>query len=148
MPRDEYCPIYRSLDLFGARWGLLVMREILRGVAPFNELERSLPGISRSTLARRLRHLEKEAIVERHTTANGRGTEYAPTEAGRELVNVIMGRPVVDPGCSALRGRRGWFDAMDQPTRHAARTPRPPRGDSIRAARPWPTLLLARVTNW
>ncbi len=90
MPRDEYCPIYRSLDLFGDRWGLLVVREILRGVTRFNELERSLPGISRSTLAQRLRHLEKEAIVQRRTNDNGRGTEYGLTEAGRELVSVIM----------------------------------------------------------
>lgn len=88
-PRDEYCPVYKSLDLFGDRWGLLVVREILRGVTRFNELERSLPGISRSTLAQRLKHLEKEAIVERRRTAGGRGTEYQPTEAGRELMNVI-----------------------------------------------------------
>jgi DNA-binding HxlR family transcriptional regulator len=89
MTRDEYCPIYRSLDLFGDRWGLLVVREILRGVTRFNELERSLPGISRSTLAQRLRHLEKEAIVERRTNGNGRGTEYDLTEGGRDLAKVL-----------------------------------------------------------
>lgn len=87
--RDEYCPVYKSLDLFGDRWGLLVVREILRGVTRFNELERSLPGISRSTLAQRLRYLEKGAIIERRSTSGGRGTEYGPTVAGRELVNVI-----------------------------------------------------------
>lgn len=89
MPRDEYCPVYRSLDLFGDRWGLLVVREILRGVTRFNELERSLPGISRSTLTQRLRHLEKEAIVTRRTIGSGRGSEYGVTEAGRELMKVI-----------------------------------------------------------
>ena len=88
--RDQYCPIYQSLDLFGDRWGLLVVREILRGVSRFNELERSLPGISRSTLAQRLRLLEKEGIVERRTDSTGRGTEYGPTDAGRDLINVIM----------------------------------------------------------
>lgn len=87
--RDQYCPIYRSLDLFGDRWGLLVVREILRGVGRFNELERSLPGISRSTLAGRLRHLEREGIVTRRITGDGRGTEYGPTDAGRDLANVI-----------------------------------------------------------
>lgn len=87
--RDPYCPIYRSLDLFGDRWGLLVVREILRGVARFNDLERSLPGISRSTLAQRLRHLEKESIIERRINGDGRSTEYVPTDAGRDLVNVI-----------------------------------------------------------
>ena len=90
MPRDQYCPIYRSLDVFGDRWGLLVVREILRGVTRFNELERSLPGISRSTLAQRLRHLEKERIVNRIVNEDGRGTEYGVTQAGAELVKVIM----------------------------------------------------------
>jgi DNA-binding HxlR family transcriptional regulator len=87
--RDEYCPLTRSLDLFGDRWGLLVVRELLRGVRRFNELERSLPGISRSTLAQRLRHLEREAIVERCVVHDRPGTEYQLTDAGRDLVGVL-----------------------------------------------------------
>lgn len=83
--RDQYCPIYASLDLFGDRWSLLIVREVLRGVTRFNELERSLPGISRSTLAQRLRHLEKEGIVER-AGSNG---AYAATDAGRDLSGII-----------------------------------------------------------
>ena len=89
MPRDEYCPIYKSLDLFGDRWGLLLVREILRGVTRFNELERSLPGISRSTLAQRLRHLEKEAIIERRVSEDGRGAKYGLSEKGGELAGVL-----------------------------------------------------------
>ncbi|MGH2807875.1 MAG: winged helix-turn-helix transcriptional regulator [Actinomycetota bacterium] len=87
--RDQYCPIYRSLDLFGDRWGLLIVREILRGVTHFNELERSLPGISRSTLAQRLRHLEKEGIVLRGVLPEQRGTEYELSPAGLDLVAVL-----------------------------------------------------------
>jgi len=87
--RDEYCPVTRSLDIFGDRWGLLVVREVLRGVIRFNELERSLPGISRSTLAQRLRRLETEAIIERRVTDGGKGTEYRLTEAGRDLTLIL-----------------------------------------------------------
>lgn len=87
--RDEYCPITKSLDIFGDRWGLLLIREILRGVTHFNELERSLPGISRSTLSQRLRHLEKEGLIERRVTDEGRGTEYEATDAGHDLARVI-----------------------------------------------------------
>jgi DNA-binding HxlR family transcriptional regulator len=81
--------VYRWLDLFGDRWSLLVVRELLRGVTRFNELERSLPGISRSILAQRLRQLEKEGIVARATSGEGRVTRYALTAAGRDLVGVI-----------------------------------------------------------
>ena len=87
--RDEFCPLYRSPDLFGDRWGLLVVRELLRGVGHFNELERSLPGISRSTLAQRLRHLEKEGIIHRQVGDDGRKIEYELTDAGRDLASVL-----------------------------------------------------------
>ncbi|HEX2294194.1 MAG TPA: winged helix-turn-helix transcriptional regulator [Actinomycetota bacterium] len=87
--RDQYCPVYRSLDLVGDRWSLLVVREILRGVTRFNELGRSLPGISRSTLVQRLRHLEKERIVHRRSAADAPAAEYELTDAGRDLVGVI-----------------------------------------------------------
>jgi len=106
--RDEYCPVYRSLDLFGDRWGLLVVREILRGVTRFNQLERSLPGISRSTLAQRLRHLENEAIVRRTVGGDGRTTEYGLTDAGRDLMNVI--RAVNDWGVRWLLPEAGPWD--------------------------------------
>jgi len=88
--RDEYCPVYRSLDLVGDRWSLLIVREIVRGVTRFNELERSLPGISRSTLSQRLRHLEREGVVERHAEDDGHGVAYAVTEAGGELMRVVL----------------------------------------------------------
>ena len=57
---DDYCPVAKSVELLGDRWCLLLVREMLRGVDRFNELERSVPGISRSVLAQRLRHLERE----------------------------------------------------------------------------------------
>ena len=87
--RDQYCPVTRSLDLFGDRWALLVVRELLRGVSRFNELERSLPGISRSTLAQRLRHLEREGIVDRRAMGDGQGVEYGLSDSGRDLLEVI-----------------------------------------------------------
>jgi DNA-binding HxlR family transcriptional regulator len=85
--RDEFCPLYRSLDIFGDRWGLLVVRELLRGVSHFNELERSLPGISRSTLAQRLHRLETEGII--HREDDRRKIEYELTDAGRDLARVL-----------------------------------------------------------
>ena len=56
---DDYCPVAKSVEVLGDRWCLLLVREMLRGVDRFNELERSVPGISRSVLAQRLRHLER-----------------------------------------------------------------------------------------
>jgi DNA-binding HxlR family transcriptional regulator len=87
--RDEYCPVAKSVEVLGDRWCLLLVREMLRGVGRFNELERSVPGISRSILAQRLRHLEREGVVERRVGPDGRATDYLLTDAGRELGAVV-----------------------------------------------------------
>jgi DNA-binding HxlR family transcriptional regulator len=55
----QYCPLARGAEVLGDRWTLLIIREMLHGVTRFNELERYLPGISRSVLAQRLRHLTR-----------------------------------------------------------------------------------------
>jgi DNA-binding HxlR family transcriptional regulator len=86
---DDYCPVAKSVEVLGDRWCLLLVREMLRGVDRFNELERSVPGISRSVLAQRLRHLEREGIVDRRVGADGRTTDYRLTDAGRELGSVV-----------------------------------------------------------
>jgi DNA-binding HxlR family transcriptional regulator len=86
---DDYCPVAKSVEVLGDRWCLLLVREMLRGVDRFNELERSVPGISRSILAQRLRYLEREGIVARRAGADGRATGYRLTDAGRELGAVV-----------------------------------------------------------
>jgi DNA-binding HxlR family transcriptional regulator len=87
--RDDFCPVAKAAETVGDRWSLLVVREMLRGVARFNELERSLPGISRSVLAQRLRRLEQAGVVERTVESDGQPALYRLTDSGRELVSVV-----------------------------------------------------------
>ena len=86
---DDYCPVAKSVEVLGDRWCLLLIREMLRGVDRFNELERSVPGISRSVLVQRLRHLEREGVVDRRVGTDGRTTDYRLTDAGYELGAVV-----------------------------------------------------------
>ena len=65
------------------------MRELVLGSHRFNEIERGLPGISRSLLSSRLRDLEDSGVVERLPRAQSTVTEYHLSEAGRELKAVI-----------------------------------------------------------
>lgn len=86
----QYCPAAKALEVVGDRWTLLIIRDLLKGYSHFNELERSLPGISRSLLAARLRHLQHSGLVEKHVRPAGRKTtEYRLTQAGYELLDVI-----------------------------------------------------------
>jgi DNA-binding HxlR family transcriptional regulator len=87
---DTVCPIARTADIIGGKWTLLIIRDLASGVKRFNQLERSLHGISPKTLSERLRTLEEEGILMRQTFAEvPPRVEYSLTEKGRDLVDVI-----------------------------------------------------------
>jgi DNA-binding HxlR family transcriptional regulator len=86
----QYCPIAKGSEILGDRWTLLIVREMLGGASGFNELQRGLPGISRSVLADRLRSLERAEIIERRTGPKGRTLDYRLTLAGRDLEAVVQ----------------------------------------------------------
>jgi DNA-binding HxlR family transcriptional regulator len=85
----QYCPVARASEIVADRWTPLIVRELLAGSRHFNEIERGLPGISRSLLASRLRHLEDTGVVERRTSNRPKVTEYYLTDAGWDLETVL-----------------------------------------------------------
>lgn len=92
MPVDESCPVCRTADIVCGKWTLLLVRELSEGRSRFCELERSLTGISPRTLSLRLRALEEEGIVERHTFPEvPPRVEYALTDKGTALLPIIEG---------------------------------------------------------
>jgi DNA-binding HxlR family transcriptional regulator len=86
---QQYCPVARASEVLADRWTLLIVRELVLGSHRFNEIERGLPGISRSLLASRLRDLHDAGIVERLPRAKSPLTEYHLSTAGRELKPII-----------------------------------------------------------
>jgi DNA-binding HxlR family transcriptional regulator len=87
---NSRCPVCRTADVVSGKWTLLVIRDLADGNSRFCELERSLEGISPRTLSLRLRALEEQGIVERHTYPEvPPRVEYALTEKGQALVPLI-----------------------------------------------------------
>jgi DNA-binding HxlR family transcriptional regulator len=86
----QYCPLAQGSELLGDRWTPLILREMILGSTRFNDIERGLPGISRTLLIQRLRHLERNGVVEIRPMASGRGNGYHLTPAGRDLEPVLM----------------------------------------------------------
>src|ERR671924_740099 len=86
----QYCPVAKGTEILGDRWTLLIVREMLGGASGFNELQRGLPGISRSVLTDRMRALERAEVIERRTGPKGRTLEYRLTSAGRDLQPVVQ----------------------------------------------------------
>jgi DNA-binding HxlR family transcriptional regulator len=87
----QFCPVAKASEVLAERWTPLVVRELLCGSHRFNDLQRGVPLMSRSLLAKRLRELERAGVIERRPTADGRGSEYHLTDAGEELRPIIMG---------------------------------------------------------
>ena len=84
------CPVCRTAEVVCGKWTLLIVRDLAEGSRRFCELERSLEGISPRTLSLRLRALEEEGIVERHTYPEvPPRVDYALTEKGEALVPLI-----------------------------------------------------------
>ena len=87
-PRD---PLGAALDIVGDRWTLLVVRDLLRGHARFNDLRSSVVGIASNILADRLRRLESAGVVtrRRYRAAPPRD-EYVLTRQGH-LLGIAVG---------------------------------------------------------
>jgi DNA-binding HxlR family transcriptional regulator len=108
---DRTCPVCATADIICGKWTILVIRDLAAGRSRFCELERSLAGISPRTLSLRLRGLEEQGIVERHTYPEvPPRVEYSLTRKGRALLPLIddmrdYGRDwlgvVADDGCAA-----------------------------------------------
>lgn len=86
----RYCPVAIGSDVIADRWTPLIIRELMLGNTRFNDIARGLPGISRSLLVQRLKHLERHGALERWPSPGGRGHEYVLTPAGKDLEQVIM----------------------------------------------------------
>jgi DNA-binding HxlR family transcriptional regulator len=86
----ETCPVCRTAEVVCGKWTLLLIRDLAEGRSRFCELERSLEGISPRTLSLRLRALEEEGVLERHTFPEvPPRVEYALTEKGRALLPIV-----------------------------------------------------------
>ncbi len=91
----EYCPIANASEIIGERWTPLILRNIHLRCHTFSEIQQGCPRISSTLLAQRLRSLERDLVVERVASPNGRGSHYylTPdylTPAGQELAEVML----------------------------------------------------------
>ncbi len=121
MAVDDTCPVCRTAEIVCGKWTLLLVRDLAEGRSRFCELERSLAGISPRTLSLRLRALEEEGIVERHTYPEvPPRVEYALTEKGRALLPIIEDMRAYGEALA----RRGVLRAPSRarPARRLART--------------------------
>ena len=84
------CPVATTISLVGSKWKLLIIRNLTKRIWRFNELQKSLNGISQKVLTDSLRKLERDGIIIRkdyHT--NTPIVEYGMTDLGLELSKIL-----------------------------------------------------------
>lgn len=86
------CPVSLGLDIFGDRWTLLIVRDLMfNGKRHFRELLGSAEGISSNILADRLQMLLAEGIVTKAEDPSHRQkVVYRLTEKGIDLLPILM----------------------------------------------------------
>ena len=88
---SDFCSYTKAVEHLGDRWMLLILREVgLHGPIGFNALVDSLPGVSRSVLARRLRKLEIMGLIARAPSVRGQPAPYRMAPAGQQLAPTLI----------------------------------------------------------
>ena len=88
----QQCPIRFGLGVFGDRWSLLIIRDMMfRGSTRFQNFLDAGEGISTNVLSDRLSRLEAQEIISRQRDpANGRRVLYQLTDKGKDLLPVLL----------------------------------------------------------
>lgn len=85
------CPVATTVQLIGNKWKLLIMRNLLARPWRFNELQKSLEGISQKVLTDNLRSMEADGIIIRTVFPEvPPRVEYSLSELGESM------RPILD----------------------------------------------------
>jgi DNA-binding HxlR family transcriptional regulator len=90
--RRSGCPVSISLEIFGDRWSLLIVRDMMvRGFRTFREFQQSGEGIATNILADRLRKLEASGIIAaERAQASARRLNYRLTRKGIDLAPMLL----------------------------------------------------------
>ena len=84
------CPVEYTASIIGNKWKIIILRDLLTGTKRYNELSRSVVGISAKVLTENLRDLEKDGIVKRKVyPVVPPKVEYSLTSKGLELKDVL-----------------------------------------------------------
>jgi len=85
------CPVEYTASMIANKWKILILRDLITGTKRYNELTRSVVGISSKVLTENLRELESDGIIERKVYPEvPPKVEYYLTDKGNDL------RPIID----------------------------------------------------
>jgi DNA-binding HxlR family transcriptional regulator len=148
--RQGGCPVAVSLEIFGDRWSLLIIRDLMvRGYTTFKDFQQSGEGIASNILSDRLQRLKDAKLISAESEkSDARRIHYRLTEKGIDLAPVMLelliwGARHEDTGldCGPIEemaaNRQGVIDEVRRRWRERDSTPLlpGPKSDSVKRAR-------------
>jgi DNA-binding HxlR family transcriptional regulator len=142
--RRSGCPISISLEIFGDRWSLLIVRDLMfKEARTFGDFANAGESIATNILADRLERLATAGIIQHSSdSTDGRRITYSLTQKGMDLAPVLVEMVCwaarhedTDAPAEMLRAmenRRTFIDALWKnwtgPTSHATVSAKSARG--------------------
>lgn len=84
------CPVATTVQLIGNKWKLLILRNLQIRPWRFNELQKSLEGISQKVLTQSLRSMESDGIIVRTVYAEvPPRVEYSLSKLGETMSPIL-----------------------------------------------------------
>lgn len=100
------CPVATTVQLIGNKWKLLIIRNLLVRPWRFNELQKSLDGISQKVLTDSLRSMEIDGIITRTVYAEvPPRVEYALSELGESMRPILESMQAWGENYKAMKER-------------------------------------------
>jgi len=91
-PSRSHCPVNYGLEIFGDKWSLLIVRDIVfTGKKTYGEFLKSDEGFATNVLASRLASLESVGILEKTPHPEDKRKDcYQLTEKGIDVIPVLL----------------------------------------------------------
>lgn len=84
------CPVATTVQLIGSKWKLLILRNLLQRPWRFNEMKKTLEGISQKVLTDSLRSMEADGLITRTVYPEvPPRVEYALSDLGQSMHPII-----------------------------------------------------------
>jgi DNA-binding HxlR family transcriptional regulator len=106
--RRSPCPVACALDIFGDRWTLLIIRDLIVGKSRFKDFMTSPEGIPTNILSERLHRLLEHNVVRQISSGDGsKHLAYQLTEKGQALLPLV--KKIRDWGLAWEKGTKAMM---------------------------------------
>jgi DNA-binding HxlR family transcriptional regulator len=86
----QFCGVARAFEILGTPWSALVVRDLLLGPKRLSDLWETLPRVTPTLLAERLRELEAARVTHRRRDSGEEDPVYELTDYGRDLEPILL----------------------------------------------------------